>query len=82
MASEALKLATKYAGFASVKDSIQETQEKVSVLECALIDISSHMESDNEEALKAIKYLKGFLAKQLTVAQTNVAHLRLQLDEI
>jgi hypothetical protein len=73
---DALKLATKYAGFASIEQEILSGLSNLELARQALISARDHTKSESEEALEALSFVKGYLHQQRDAVRSEIQKIR------
>ena len=74
---DALKLATKYAGFASIESDVLSGLENLELARVAVISAAEHMKSSDQEAvLEALSLVKRFMHQQRDAARSEIQKIR------
>jgi len=74
---DALKLATKYAGFASIESDVLSGLENLELARVAVISAAEHMKSpDQEVVLEALSLVKQFMHQQRDAARSEIQKIR------
>lgn len=68
----ALKLATKYAGFASIEQEILSGLSNLELAREALVSTQNHMNTDSSEALEALSLVKQYLHAQRDAVRSEI----------
>jgi len=73
---DALKLATKYAGYASIESEILCGLSNLELTREALISTRDHMKTDSTEALEALSLVKRYLHQQRDIIRSEIQKIR------
>lgn len=71
-----LKLATKYAGFASIEQEILSGLSNLEITRDALVSTQNHMKTDSTEALEALSLVKHYLHEQRDAVRSEIQKIR------
>lgn len=74
---DALKLATKYAGFASIESDLLSGLENLELARTAVISAAEHMKSPEQEVvLEALSLIKRFMHQQRDSSRSEIQKIR------
>lgn len=74
---DALKLATTYAGFASIESEVLSGLENLELARAAVTAAAEHMKSaDQEVVLEALSLVKRFMHQQRDAARSEIQKIR------
>lgn len=74
---DALKIATKYAGFASIESEVLSGLENLELARAAVTAAAEHMKSaDQEVVLEALSLVKRFMNQQRDAARSELQKIR------
>lgn len=74
---DALKLATKYAGFASIETELLSGLENLELVRSTVISAAEHMKSqDQENVLEALSLVKRFMHQQRDASRSEIQKIR------
>lgn len=81
MSKEALRLATRYAGYTSIQTQVVDGLENLALARDAALAAAEHMKMDCTELEAALDLIKKVMDEQVKATRKEINFIRVELEE-